>query len=269
MKALIDIIAESISGLVYLSIILGVVIYTLSVIGMNLFQNEYAEYYDTPETMPRWNYQDFYHSFILLFRILCGEWIELLYETLNATDGNQWPVIFYLGALVLGNFLVLNLFLALLLNAFGEESIKEKSGAAAEANDGNVSLTQKIKNKIFNIRKKKHKLASEIRMSSLALSPADHMKSPCKHRGKPNGNPSDVDGTNNNNNNKADNDHDADECKIFYCSIIYNDSYLSKSIKIYQNLSKSIKIAELIFHLFLIRKCSLPQIFNHLMLTTH
>ncbi|XP_063675163.1 sodium channel protein type 9 subunit alpha-like isoform X8 [Bolinopsis microptera] len=210
MKALIDIIAESISGLVYLSIILGVVIYTLSVIGMNLFQNEYSEYYNS-ETMPRWNYQDFYHSFILLFRILCGEWIELLYETLNATNGDQWPVIFYLGALVLGNFLVLNLFLALLLNAFGEESIKEKSGAAAEANDGNVSLTQKIKNKIFNIRKKKHKLASEIRMSSLALSPADHMKSPCKHRGKPNGNPSDVDGTNNNNNNKADNDHDADE----------------------------------------------------------
>ena len=220
MKALIDIIAESISGLVYLSIILGVVIYTLSVIGMNLFIDPYDNYYNNkttnPETygtMPRWNYSDFYHSFILLFRILCGEWIELLYETLNATNGQQWPVLFYLGALVLGNFLVLNLFLALLLNAFGEESIKEKSGASSDVAEGSVSLTIKLKNKLFNLRKKKHKLASEIRMSSLALSPTDHMKSPCKHRGKPNGNPSDVEGSNNNNNNKAENEHDGEDCK--------------------------------------------------------
>jgi len=216
MKALIDIIAESISGLVYLSIILGVVIYTLSVIGMNLFEQEYNDHYNNESSpaygeMPRWNYQDFYHSFILLFRILCGEWIELLYETLNATNGH-WPVLFYLGALVLGNFLVLNLFLALLLNAFGEESIKEKSGAGTDVAEANFSLTAKLKNKLFNIRKKKHKLASEIRMSSLALSPTEQMKSPCKHRGKPNGNPSDVDGTNNNNNSKADNDHDQEEC---------------------------------------------------------
>lgn len=214
MKALIDIIAESISGLVYLSIILGVVIYTLSVIGMNLFKNNYQNFYDDTtdeKQMPRWNYNDFYHSFILLFRILCGEWIELLYETLNATEGILWPVIFYLGALVLGNFLVLNLFLALLLNAFGEESIKEKSGGSGDTANSKPSLTVKLKNRIFNIRKRRHKLASEIRMSSLALSPAEHMKSPCKHRGKPNGNPSDVDGTNNN---KNDNDHDVDECKF-------------------------------------------------------
>ena len=222
MKALIDIIAESISGLVYLSIILGVVIYTLSVIGMNLFLPRYSEFYDMPGNpeMPRWNYKDFNHSFVLLFRILCGEWIELLYETLDATGGILWPVIFYLGALVLGNFLVLNLFLALLLNAFGEESIKEKSGGA-DVNSTKVSLSVKIKNKLFNIRKKKHKLASEIRMSSLALSPAEQMKSSCQYRGKPNGNPADVmDGTNNNNNNnnnnnsnsKPEHDHDADEC---------------------------------------------------------
>ena len=232
MKALIDIIAESISGLVYLSIILGVVIYTLSVIGMNLFMPRYQDHYkgdNDDNVMPRWNYLDFKHSFVLLFRILCGEWIELLYETLNATEKLLWPVIFYLGALVLGNFLVLNLFLALLLNAFGEESIKEKSGGGADANSTKVSLSVKIKNKLFNIRKKKHKLASEIRMSSLALSPAEQMKSSCQLRSKPNGNPADVmdpacHGTNNNNNNnnRGDHDHDADECKNNYSFIPLN-----------------------------------------------
>ena len=190
MKALIDIIAESISGLVYLSVILGVVIYALSVIGMNLFENPYKEHYTGDNPMPRWHFLDFGHSFILLFRILCGEWIELLYETLDATEGNFWPVIFYIGALVMGNFLILNLFLALLLNAFGEESLNSKDEIEG---DPPVPLSTRIKNKLLSSRRKKHKMASEIRMSSLALSADEQMKQNnphnCPHKGKSNGNP--------------------------------------------------------------------------------
>ena len=191
MKALIDIIAESISGLVYLSVILGVVIYALSVIGMNLFKPMYSEFYK--EDMPRWNYQDFQHSFILLFRILCGEWIELLYETLLATKGKFWPVVFYIGALVMGNFLILNLFLALLLNAFGEESLNATDEGEGEPK---VPLSTRLKNKLLSSRRKKHRMASEIRMSSLALAPEEQMKennpNNCPHKGKSNGNPSET-----------------------------------------------------------------------------
>jgi hypothetical protein len=25
--------------------------------------------------MPRWNFTDFMHSFMIVFRVLCGEWI--------------------------------------------------------------------------------------------------------------------------------------------------------------------------------------------------
>ena len=195
MKALIDIIAESISGLVYLSVILGVVIYALSVIGMNLFETPYKEHYVGELEMPRWHFLDFGHSFILLFRILCGEWIELLYETLEATKGNFWPVIFYLGALVMGNFLILNLFLALLLNAFGEESLNSKDETEGEPK---VPLGTRIKDKLLSSRRKKHKMASQIRMSSLALSADEQMKQNnphnCPHKGKSNGNP-DADNT--------------------------------------------------------------------------
>ena len=192
MKALIDIIAESMSGLVYLSVILGVVIYALSVIGMNLFKPMYETHY-SPEDMPRWHYLDFWHSFILLFRILCGEWIELLYETLLATKGKYWPIVFYIGALIMGNFLILNLFLALLLNAFGEESLNAKDETDGEPK---VPLTTRLKNKMLSSRRKKHRLASEIRMSSLVLGPEEQMKqkSPnnCPHKGKSNGNPSET-----------------------------------------------------------------------------
>ena len=92
----------------------------------------------------------------------------------------------------MGNFLILNLFLALLLNAFGEESLNSKPD---EDGEPKVPLTVRIKNKILSSRRKKHRMASEIRMSSLALSPEDQMRetSPhnCSHKGKSNGNPSD------------------------------------------------------------------------------
>jgi hypothetical protein len=28
--------------------------------------------------MPRWNFTDFMHSFMIVFRVLCGEWIGML-----------------------------------------------------------------------------------------------------------------------------------------------------------------------------------------------
>lgn len=44
---------------------------------------------------------------MMIFRILCGEWIEPLYNSMRATS----PVscLFFLTALVIGNFLVSNL----------------------------------------------------------------------------------------------------------------------------------------------------------------
>jgi len=32
----------------------------------------------------RWNFNDFFHSFMMVFRILCGEWIEPLWDCMRA-----------------------------------------------------------------------------------------------------------------------------------------------------------------------------------------
>ena len=32
----------------------------------------------------RWNFSDFFHSFMMVFRILCGEWIEPLWDCMRA-----------------------------------------------------------------------------------------------------------------------------------------------------------------------------------------
>lgn len=102
---------------------------------------------------------------MMIFRILCGEWIEPLWDCMRAEDEeviiyedsneflhikqNLHPIIhiclhykyiyecnvlqgpgiclaIFLPALVMGNFMVLNLFLALLLNSFNSEELKNR-----------------------------------------------------------------------------------------------------------------------------------------------
>lgn len=81
-----------------------------------------------PDPVPRWNFNDFFHSFMMIFRILCGEWIEPLWDCMRAEGESGASTCFaiFLPTLVMGNFMVLNLFLALLLNSFNSEELKSK-----------------------------------------------------------------------------------------------------------------------------------------------
>lgn len=54
--------------------------------------------------IPRWNFNDFGQACMMIFRILCGEWIEPLYDSMRATS--PLSLLFFLTALVIGNFLV-------------------------------------------------------------------------------------------------------------------------------------------------------------------
>lgn len=65
---------------------------------------------------------------MMIFRILCGEWIEPLWDCMRAEQatGAESCFFIFLPALVMGNFMVLNLFLALLLNSFNSEELKNK-----------------------------------------------------------------------------------------------------------------------------------------------
>lgn len=71
---------------------------------------------------------------MMIFRILCGEWIEPLWDCMRAEeeDGPEACFAIFLPALVMGNFMVLNLFLALLLNSFNSEELKQKKEEVGE-----------------------------------------------------------------------------------------------------------------------------------------
>ncbi|XP_060529257.1 sodium channel protein 60E-like isoform X2 [Cylas formicarius] len=128
MKVLLSIIISTIGALGNLTFVLVIVIYIFAVIGMQLFSKDYTEDKFIPDPVPRWNFTDFFHSFMMIFRILCGEWIEPLWDCMRAesTEGPGTCLAVFLPTLVMGNFMVLNLFLALLLNSFNSEELKHR-----------------------------------------------------------------------------------------------------------------------------------------------
>ncbi|CAF3187423.1 unnamed protein product [Rotaria sp. Silwood2] len=122
LNRLISIIGKSIGALGNLTLILIIIIFIFAVMGMQLFGQKYYDKFG--KDIPRWNFFDFFHAFMIVFRVLCGEWIESMWVCLECAG---WPCIpFFLLTFVIGNLVILNLFLALLLASFGSNVLIEK-----------------------------------------------------------------------------------------------------------------------------------------------
>lgn len=140
--------------------------------------------------MPRWNFTDFMHSFMIVFRVLCGEWIESMWDCMYVGDVSCIP--FFLATVVIGNLVVsiakkvseernkkttkisstpqqvLNLFLALLLSNFGSSSLSapsadQETNKIAEAFNRISRFKKWVKSSIANgLKKLKNKITNQI-----------------------------------------------------------------------------------------------------------
>jgi hypothetical protein len=54
--------------------------------------------------LPRWHFMDFMHSFMIVFRVLCGEWVESMWDCMLVGDSTCIP--FFLATVVIGNLVV-------------------------------------------------------------------------------------------------------------------------------------------------------------------
>lgn len=121
LNLLISIMGKAMGDLGNLTFVLAIIVFIFAVMGMQLFGNKYVDSNFPSGELPRWNFTDFMHSFMIVFRILCAEWIEPMWDCLLV---GGWPCIpFFLIAVTVGNLVVLNLFLALLLASFGASNL--------------------------------------------------------------------------------------------------------------------------------------------------
>jgi hypothetical protein len=111
---------------------IGVMIFAL--LGMSLFGGKLRN----PEGTPQMNFDKFNFAIATTFQIMTMEnWQTVLYDMLrgdNIEKNNIYAVVIYLVAWIfMGNFVLLNLFLAILIDAFLEQDDEDDDPEAIAA----------------------------------------------------------------------------------------------------------------------------------------
>uniref|UniRef100_A0A670JDJ0 Sodium channel protein n=1 Tax=Podarcis muralis TaxID=64176 RepID=A0A670JDJ0_PODMU len=125
LNMLIKIIGNSVGALGNLTLVLAIIVFIFAVVGMQLFGKSYKECVckiSNDCELPRWHMNDFFHSFLIVFRVLCGEWIETMWDCMEVAGQTMCLTVFMM-VMVIGNLVVLNLFLALLLSSFSSDNL--------------------------------------------------------------------------------------------------------------------------------------------------
>uniref|UniRef100_I3JQL6 Sodium channel protein n=1 Tax=Oreochromis niloticus TaxID=8128 RepID=I3JQL6_ORENI len=128
LNKLIKIIGNSVGALGNLTLVLAIIVFIFAVVGMQLFGKKYKDCVckiSADCTLPRWHMNDFFHSFLIVFRVLCGEWIETMWDCMEVA-GIPKCLTLYMMVMVIGNLVVLNLFLALLLSSFSADNLAKQ-----------------------------------------------------------------------------------------------------------------------------------------------
>lgn len=105
---LIRLMAKSMGALRNLTLVLVIMVFFFSITGLHLFRKDYVNNVcriSADCMLPRWHMGDFIHAFLVIFRILGGEWIETMWDCMEVS-GQSTCLIFYMMVLVIGKLLV-------------------------------------------------------------------------------------------------------------------------------------------------------------------
>eukprot|EP00947_MAST-08B_sp_MAST-8B-sp1_P005525 g5525.t1 len=149
------VVANTLGGAGYFAVLLFLFMFIYALLGRQFFANRFyfdvatgravpigaPGYFDPHLTeRPRSNFDSFIHSIATIFQVLTGEdWQFIMYDAMRcaALDGKffEGAAAFYFVSLVfLGNYIMLNLFLAIILGNFGTEK-KSADDVQAEASE--------------------------------------------------------------------------------------------------------------------------------------
>ncbi|XP_037113469.1 sodium channel protein type 4 subunit alpha B-like isoform X2 [Syngnathus acus] len=118
-NALLKLIRSSLGVLRRFTLLLLIIIFIFAAMGFRIFGRNYEENVcriSEDCSLPRYHMADFIHAFLLTFRVLCGEWIETMWDCMQVA-GEPACLIFYATMVVVTKLALLNLFLALLIKS--------------------------------------------------------------------------------------------------------------------------------------------------------
>ena len=126
---------DSIIAILSLLLLLIIFLIILALLGMQIFGGRM----NFDEGRPRSHFDDFWTAFLTVFQVITGEnWNTVMYDTIRSYGGLEGGqgvigVIFICGTFILGNFVLLNVFLAIAVKSLDDaKAAKEKRDAFIE-----------------------------------------------------------------------------------------------------------------------------------------
>jgi hypothetical protein len=131
MAKIIRIVGNSISDFAFIALLLLLFSCIFALLGMQIFGGKF----DFPEGKPRANFDDFHWAFVTVFQVLTLEnWNVVLYDAMRS-DAGPFSSLYFVSWIFVGNFVLLNLFLAILLDKFSDETEEQQAEIEEEVED--------------------------------------------------------------------------------------------------------------------------------------
>ncbi|OMJ72778.1 hypothetical protein SteCoe_28696 [Stentor coeruleus] len=165
MALIMKVITASLSKFIYLALLLLLFTVVYSLLGMQVFGGNF----NFKDGLPRSNYDTFHNSFISTFQVLSIEnWQGILFNAMRS-DAGIGGAFMLISWIILGNYVLLNLFLAILLEGFSmrddvdlTDVIKAEEGTHPRRNTIKRSLFGDLEGKIKKKREAKMKMMEDL-----------------------------------------------------------------------------------------------------------
>ena len=140
---------KTLNDIGYFAMLLVLFMYIYSLVGMQFFANRMRfdpdngwpvpfsldkddAYYDAD--VPEANFDNFLWAMVTVFQMLTGEnWNAVMYDGRRASYYGEASAFYFLSLVVIGAFIVMNMFLAILLSNFSEEEEDEDEEESSTA----------------------------------------------------------------------------------------------------------------------------------------
>ncbi|KAM9031842.1 sodium channel protein type 9 subunit alpha-like isoform 3-T3 [Sarcophilus harrisii] len=121
-ERMLKMIVYSVEVFIGLFLVVFITLFIFAVVGMQQFGESYEQHFFKSVDHPllRWHMHDFLHAFFMMFRVLCGEWIEPMWDCMAIASESKC-LVFFVMMVIIGKILLLILFVAL-LSSFSSEN---------------------------------------------------------------------------------------------------------------------------------------------------
>jgi hypothetical protein len=117
MQTIVQVVSLRLSAVCWTALLLAVACFVYCLVGLQLYGLVYVDVESS--RVPARNFSSLHASFLTVFQLLVGESLDnIMYRTL--ADTTEWSFLYFASWLMLGQWIFLNMFLALLMDGFDE-----------------------------------------------------------------------------------------------------------------------------------------------------